>query len=198
MDFIEQVAESCVATTQTFRVDGDEELPLSLSNYLFKEKLDDAVVLCDMPHDRGYKMPRKLSEADAAYVTKWVKLVSERGAEIQSVNEFVSNFNALSKMLDKKGIDQENKSLQDKTASDIVELQNGMLDDFDATLLKLEQLKLSDATLRKQLTPIELMFETEDFTCVNAKGESKSIKELVEGKTHILVYFSAHWCPPCR
>ena len=32
----------------------------------------------------------------------------------------------------------------------------------------------------------------------NAGGEKTSTAEAMEGSTAVLVYFSAHWCPPCR
>merc|ERR1719399_1742724 len=30
------------------------------------------------------------------------------------------------------------------------------------------------------------------------KDGAKSTDEVLAGKKHVLVYFSAHWCPPCR
>lgn len=49
------------------------------------------------------------------------------------------------------------------------------------------------------LDPLEKLFGSpEEFECVNKAGETKSIKELLSGKSHLLLYFSAHWCPPCR
>merc|ERR1711907_410413 len=34
-------------------------------------------------------------------------------------------------------------------------------------------------------------------TLVTKDGE-KSTEEVLAGKKNILIYFSAHWCPPCR
>lgn len=34
-------------------------------------------------------------------------------------------------------------------------------------------------------------------TLVNAKGETVDTKAALDGKIKML-YFSAHWCPPCR
>lgn len=33
---------------------------------------------------------------------------------------------------------------------------------------------------------------------INAKGEKKEGKSLKDGTTYLGIYFSAHWCPPCR
>ncbi|KAL7542281.1 hypothetical protein ACHAXR_013208 [Thalassiosira sp. AJA248-18] len=33
---------------------------------------------------------------------------------------------------------------------------------------------------------------------VNAKGEEVPSSEALEGKKYVMLYFSAHWCPPCR
>ncbi|CAE8632823.1 unnamed protein product [Polarella glacialis] len=30
------------------------------------------------------------------------------------------------------------------------------------------------------------------------KEGEKDTTEVLAGKTHVLIYFSAHWCPPCR
>ncbi|CAE8616270.1 unnamed protein product [Polarella glacialis] len=30
------------------------------------------------------------------------------------------------------------------------------------------------------------------------KEGEKDTAEVLAGKTHVLIYFSAHWCPPCR
>lgn len=35
-------------------------------------------------------------------------------------------------------------------------------------------------------------------TLLNAKGEDVPTSEALKGKKHIMLYFSAHWCPPCR
>jgi len=53
--------------------------------------------------------------------------------------------------------------------------------------------------LRGTLEPMELLFGTPtDFECINNLGETKNISSLLEGRSHVLLYFSAHWCPPCR
>merc|ERR1712232_244234 len=33
---------------------------------------------------------------------------------------------------------------------------------------------------------------------INGKGESVSMSDAVKGKSAVALYFSAHWCPPCR
>merc|ERR1712154_219823 len=33
---------------------------------------------------------------------------------------------------------------------------------------------------------------------VKANGSSQSAKSALQGKEIVLIYFSAHWCPPCR
>ena len=32
----------------------------------------------------------------------------------------------------------------------------------------------------------------------NGSNVSRDTQELLEGKEHVMIYFSAHWCPPCR
>merc|ERR1719428_1259209 len=35
-------------------------------------------------------------------------------------------------------------------------------------------------------------------TLLKSDGESISTADAFSGKTSIIIYFSAHWCPPCR
>mmetsp|Transcript_40705 Transcript_40705/g.85516 ORF Transcript_40705/g.85516 Transcript_40705/m.85516 type:complete len:164 (-) Transcript_40705:394-885(-) len=35
-------------------------------------------------------------------------------------------------------------------------------------------------------------------TLVNNKGEEVKSSEALQGKKYVMLYFSAHWCPPCR
>mmetsp|Transcript_17447 Transcript_17447/g.37701 ORF Transcript_17447/g.37701 Transcript_17447/m.37701 type:complete len:163 (+) Transcript_17447:113-601(+) len=35
-------------------------------------------------------------------------------------------------------------------------------------------------------------------TLLNGKGEEVPTSEALKGKKHVMLYFSAHWCPPCR
>mmetsp|Transcript_39099 Transcript_39099/g.81823 ORF Transcript_39099/g.81823 Transcript_39099/m.81823 type:complete len:165 (-) Transcript_39099:297-791(-) len=35
-------------------------------------------------------------------------------------------------------------------------------------------------------------------TLVNNKGEEVPSSEALQGKKYVMLYFSAHWCPPCR
>jgi len=53
--------------------------------------------------------------------------------------------------------------------------------------------------IRKTLSPLELMFgTTKSFEVVNKEGKIQTIDDLLKNKSHLLIYFSAHWCPPCR
>jgi len=83
--------------------------------------------------------------------------------------------------------------------TELADLKTIMIADISSVPEKLLKLQDKCNKLKGTLNPMELIFGTPtDFECVNSEGESKSISSLLEGKSHVLIYFSAHWCPPCR
>ena len=35
-------------------------------------------------------------------------------------------------------------------------------------------------------------------TLLSSSGDRKSLEDVLSGKSVVCLYFSAHWCPPCR
>lgn len=64
---------------------------------------------------------------------------------------------------------------------------------------KLEKIEEIVGVMSESLDPLQKMFGTSiNFEVVNKSREIKTINEAIKDKSHVLIYFSAHWCPPCR
>jgi len=90
--FIEQVADAVKERLITFKVTGSDQWPNSLSQYLFKESLDDTVVITDMSIPKGYKFYKQLSLASAEEVLKWISFV-ETSSRVQKLSTNWSDIN---------------------------------------------------------------------------------------------------------
>jgi len=186
--FIEQVADAVKERLITFKVTGSDQWPNSLSQYLFKESLDDTVVITDMSIPKGYKFYKQLSLASADEVLKWISFVETSSPILNDIDKFEIDFGALSIMLEKK---DELSLLQQKhvqAKADIVQLKLDVIEDVGSATLKFESLKGLHKELLGTLDPLEKLFGSPlDFECVNKDGEKKSAKALLEGKSHLLI-----------
>lgn len=64
---------------------------------------------------------------------------------------------------------------------------------------KLKAITFECDTLNQKLEPCDKIFgSSKNFQVVNKSGEKKFIADVIKDKTYILIYFSAHWCGPCR
>jgi len=139
-------------------------------------------------------LPKKLSTLKIDEIKKFIDIASNKKSEINSYKSFKKDFDALYDILkDKKDSDIHNVKVK------VDNCDNILYDDLDTVINSISSLKSELDTIRKTLSPLELMFGTsKSFEVVNKEGNVKTIEELLKGKSHLLIYFSAHWCPPCR
>eukprot|EP00801_Mesodinium_rubrum_P002102 Mrub_02102.p1 GENE.Mrub_02102~~Mrub_02102.p1 ORF type:complete len:389 (-),score=188.29 Mrub_02102:200-1366(-) len=202
VDWVEEVAAACKDSLTTFLVDGAERMPSSLTNYLFKQVLNDAVIVTDMSAPggpKGYKYHKELSSSSQSEVQGWIDLVQNNAALFDDLDALEKDLEQLVKLLKTKDDLSPQQMRHGELSESLETLRQSMCEDANGVPAKVAALKTQLQALRATLDPRELLFGTaEDFACVNAAGETKSVSALLEGKSHLLVYFSAHWCPPCR
>lgn len=183
----------------TFLVNGDDRMPVSLANYLFKKTLNDTVIITDMSIPKGYKMPKPLSESTKDEVLVWVDIIEQNAELFSKVDKFEKELDQLVGIFEKKTSLTAQQESHVQLKADLAALKANMLKDISAVPEELSRLQGNFNELKGTLTSMELLFGTPaDFECVNSAGETKSISALLAGRTHLLIYFSAHWCPPCR
>jgi len=138
---IEQVAAAVKERLVTFKVAGSDEIPNSLSQYLFQESLDDTVVITDLSIPKGYKFHKQLSATNVDEVLKWISFVETSAPVLNDIEKFEKDFGALSIMLGKKNELSELQQKHEQTKSDIVQLKLDVFEDISSATLKLESLK---------------------------------------------------------
>lgn len=197
--WVEELASEVKGKLTTFLVNGEDRMPTSLANYLFKQTLNDTVIITDMSIPKGYKMPKALSESTKDEVLLWVNNIEQNAEIFNSVDKFEKELKQLVGIFEKKASLTSQQESHVQLKADLDSLKSNMLSEISAVPEKLRGLQDKCGELRKTLTTMEVLFGTPvDFECVNNAGETKSISDLLGGRSHLLIYFSAHWCPPCR
>lgn len=98
------------------------------------------------------------------------------------------NLDKLNKMIDAKCNLSELQSTNVQLQSEFQDLKKNMLEDIDTLPARLIKIKFKYLELIETIDPLEKLFGSfEDFECINKYGETKTIKNLLEGKTHLLL-----------
>lgn len=126
-------------------------------------------------------------------------MIAQNAEVFNNVDKFEKDLGQLVSIFEKKASLTAQQETHVQLKADLAGLKTNMLADISSVPEKLRELQKKYSELKGTLTPMELLFGTPtDFECVNQAGETKSISSLLEGRSHVLLYFSAHWCPPCR
>lgn len=104
------------------------------------------------------------------------------------MNEFEKNFNNLHELLKAKSSLTDEQKQVDDVSNKLCSLKLKINDEPQNAEGVLKELKDQYSVLINTLEPLEKIFgSNKDFKCVNKSGESKSIKQLIEGKSHLLL-----------
>jgi len=126
--------------------------------------------------------------ASADEVLKWISFVETNSPVLNEIEKFEKDFGALSIMLENKNKLSEFQQKHVQTKADIVQLKLDVIEDISSATLKLSSLKGLYKELLATLDPLENLFGSAlDFECLNKDGEIKSVKALLEGKSHLLI-----------
>jgi len=107
---------------------------------------------------------------------------------MREIESFGDSLAKLNKMFDAKCNLSELQSTHLQVKSEFQEFKENILDDIDTVPARLGEIKAKYLGLMETLDPLERLFGScEEFECVNKDGETKSIKKLLEGKSHLLL-----------
>lgn len=137
---------------------------------------------------KGYKYNKKLSEATEADVLKWADFTVTNSALMTEVDGFGKELDKLVKMFETKCNLSELQASHVQVKEEFQDLKNNIADNIDTIPARLKDLKSKYEGLLDTLEPVEKLFgTTEEFECVNKAGETKTISQLLAGKSHLLL-----------
>lgn len=199
VDYITEIAEYLrERNIITFNIEENDELSNSLSNYLIKKELNDQLLITDMSLPKGYLYPKNLSESNADQIKKFISVITENQDELKKIDQLSTSINNLKPLFSEKS--EEDKQMMDTLSNKLEKLNSEVnLGELEGLNDKLAELTIDYEALNQKLETCDKMFgSSKNFEVVNKSGERKLINDVIKDKTHILIYFSAHWCPPCR
>lgn len=186
--WVEELASEVKDNLTTFLVNGEDRMPTSLANYLFKQPLNDKVIITDMSMPKGYKMPKNLSESTKDEVLLWINSIEQNAEIFNSVDKFEKDLEQLVSIFEKKASLTPQQESHVQIKADLASLKANMLAEISAVPGKLSELQNKCSELKKTLTTMELLFGTAvDFECVNNTGETKKISDLLGDRSHLLI-----------
>lgn len=137
---------------------------------------------------KGMLYPKPLSTASEVDITTWLNILESNGADIDAVDELYDEISNLCKIFEKKTDLSAAQATHVELKKEAEALKQNVLEDIAAVPTKTAALRSQLDSLYTTLEPLELMFgSSEDFECVNKAGETKSVKDILTGKSHVLI-----------